>query len=399
MIYWQLINSGNNKLDIFAKSYTEQLVWYYTQFIGDMAIRLPASEQTIVEALTQQYPNLSVNQALARHNTDCCDVVLDANYVIKKPLRLVESLNLTKAADAVYLYRQKKSVVAVLLPSGLRAQLAERDRCFDNYDLQFADLLKLISESKLPVIELKIKKRHIICVNESGAAVRFMAWLNNIKQHQLGRDGVLIWDKKSTWIEPTVQVGRGTQIYPGSLLRGNTVVGKNCTIGPAARITDSRVGNAVSVVDSTVISSAIDDQTKVGPYAYLRPNSDIGKDVKIGDFVEVKNARIDDGSKVSHLSYIGDGFVGKRVNIGCGTVFVNYDGVNKHKTIVEDDCFIGCNTNLVAPVTVKKSAYVAAGSTITDDVQSGDLAIARARQVVKPDWAKDWVKNQKKANR
>jgi bifunctional UDP-N-acetylglucosamine pyrophosphorylase/glucosamine-1-phosphate N-acetyltransferase len=195
--------------------------------------------------------------------------------------------------------------------------------------------------------------------------------------------GVTIIDPDSTYIDDTVKIGRDTVIYPNTYLEGGTVIGSNCTIGPNSRIIDSTVRNNVTVESSKVIESYIDDGTNVGPFAYLRPGSNLGKNVKIGDFVEVKKSIIGDNSKSSHLAYIGDAEVGKNVNIGCGVVFVNYDGKKKHKTIVGDGAFVGSNSNLVAPVTIEKGGYVAAGSTITVDVKEGDLAIARARQVNK----------------
>jgi bifunctional UDP-N-acetylglucosamine pyrophosphorylase/glucosamine-1-phosphate N-acetyltransferase len=195
--------------------------------------------------------------------------------------------------------------------------------------------------------------------------------------------GVTIIDPDSTYIDDSVKIGRDTVIYPNTYLEGGTVIGSNCTIGPNSRIIDSTVRNNVIVESSKVIESCIDDGTSVGPFAYLRPGSNLGKNVKIGDFVEVKKSIIGDNSKSSHLAYIGDAEVGKNVNIGCGVVFVNYDGKKKHKTIVGDGAFVGSNSNLVAPVTIEKGGYVAAGSTITEDVKEGDLAIARARQVNK----------------
>lgn len=209
------------------------------------------------------------------------------------------------------------------------------------------------------------------------------------KLMQLMAEGVQILDIHNTFIDTQVVIGEGTVVYPGCVLQGATRIGEDCTIGPGARIDRCTIGSGVTVKDSTLVQSSVDDATAIGPYAYLRPDSKIGKNVKIGDFVEVKNAVIEDNSKVSHLSYIGDGFVGKNVNVGCGVVFVNYDGKNKHKTIIEDDAFIGCNANLVAPVTVKRGAYVAAGSTITDDVDPDSLAIARSRQTQKTNWVLD----------
>jgi len=195
--------------------------------------------------------------------------------------------------------------------------------------------------------------------------------------------GVTIIDPENTYIEDSVVIGNDTVIYPGTFLEEVTTIGTHCTIGPNTRIINSTVKNNVTIESSKVIEALIDDGTTVGPFAYLRPGSILGKNVKIGDFVEVKKSIIGDNSKSSHLSYIGDAEIGKDVNIGCGVVFVNYDGKKKSKTTVGDGAFIGSNSNLVAPVNIEQGGYVACGSTITDDVKEGDLAIARARQVNK----------------
>lgn len=199
-------------------------------------------------------------------------------------------------------------------------------------------------------------------------------------------NGVTIIDTNSTYIESGVEIGSDTIVYPGTMIRGNTKIGSSCIIKMNCSITNSQVGDYTEVESSTITDSIVGENTTVGPYAYLRPKSNIGNNVKIGDFVEVKNATIEDNSKASHLSYIGDAHVGKNVNIGCGVVFVNYDGKNKFKSIVKDGAFIGSNSNLVAPVTVEAKGYVATGSTITDNVPQGALAIARQKQVVKEGW-------------
>lgn len=199
-------------------------------------------------------------------------------------------------------------------------------------------------------------------------------------------NGVTIIDTNSTYIESDVEIGNDTIIYPGVMLKGNTKIGSNCVIEMNSAIENSIIGDNTEVKNSTIIDSVVGENTTVGPYAYLRPKSNIGNNVKIGDFVEVKNATIEDNSKASHLSYIGDAHVGKDVNIGCGVVFVNYDGKNKFKSIVKDGAFIGSNSNLVAPVIVEEDGYIATGSTITNDVPKGALAIARERQVVKEGW-------------
>ncbi len=210
--------------------------------------------------------------------------------------------------------------------------------------------------------------------------------LNKRNVTRLMLNGVHVLNPESVRIGADVTVGRDTIIYPGTILEGLTQIGEDCVIGPSSKITNCKIGDGTTVQSSVAIDSEIGNGTAVGPFAYIRPNSKIGNNIKIGDFVEIKNATIDDGTKVSHLTYVGDADVGKHVNFGCGTVLVNYDGASKHRSTIEDDCFIGCNTNLVSPITLHKGAYTAAGSTITDEVPENSLAIARARQVNKTDW-------------
>lgn len=199
-------------------------------------------------------------------------------------------------------------------------------------------------------------------------------------------NGVTIIDLASTYIDADVEIGSDTIVLPGCMLTRGAKIGSACNIGPHTSIENSVIGDNTSVKKSEVIDARVGDNTNVGPFAYLRPKADIGNNCKIGDFVEVKNASFGDGSKASHLSYIGDAEVGKNVNVGCGVVFVNYDGKNKFRSIVKDKAFIGSNSNLVAPVVVEEDTFIATGSTITDDIPEGCLAIARQRQVLKPGW-------------
>ena len=201
-------------------------------------------------------------------------------------------------------------------------------------------------------------------------------------------NGVTIEDPENTYIGKDVVIKPDTVILPGTVIEGRTEIGTDCIIGPNSRITNSVIKDCVTIQSSVLLSAEVDNYTTVGPFAYLRPNTKIGEHVKIGDFVEIKNSTIDDGTKVSHLTYVGDSDVGKNVNFGCGTVTVNYDGKNKFRTTIGDNAFIGCNTNLIAPVTIKENAFTAAGSTITFDVPEGSLSIARAKQVNKPGWRK-----------
>lgn len=206
--------------------------------------------------------------------------------------------------------------------------------------------------------------------------------------NKLMMDGVTILDPDSTYIEAGVTVGSDAVIHPGVTLEGNTVIGEDAVLYPGSRIYNSTVGKGTKVQNSVLLDAVVGDNSTIGPYAYLRPGTVVGNGCRVGDFVEVKNAVIHDGAKVSHLSYIGDGEIGEKSNIGCGVVFVNYDGQKKSKTTVGKNAFVGCNANLIAPVTIGDGAYVAAGSTVTSDVEPDSLCVARSRQTIIPGWAK-----------
>jgi len=207
------------------------------------------------------------------------------------------------------------------------------------------------------------------------------------KKHML--NGVTIIDSASTYISADAKIGSDTIIYPGTMVYGNSIIGTGSTIGPNTEIIDSEIGNDTVIKQSVVHESKIGHSTTVGPFAHIRPASILGDEVRIGNFVETKKVTFGNGSKASHLSYIGDAEIGQGVNLGCGSITVNYDGKNKFKTTIEDNVFVGCNSNLIAPVTVKKGSYIAAGSTITDEVPEDSLAIARARQVNKEGYYKN----------
>lgn len=208
------------------------------------------------------------------------------------------------------------------------------------------------------------------------------AYRERVNEYHM-RNGVTLIDPASTYIEADVQIGMDTIIEPGVHLGKGTVIGEDTVIGQYSDVNNSTIGNRTTIKQSVVNDATVGDDTTVGPFAQLRPNAHLGNEVKVGNFVEVKKAELKDGAKVSHLSYIGDAEIGERTNVGCGSITVNYDGKNKFKTIIGKDSFIGCNTNLVAPVTVGDGVLIAAGSTITDDIPNDSLALARARQTTK----------------
>lgn len=211
--------------------------------------------------------------------------------------------------------------------------------------------------------------------------------LRRRKNIELMNNGVTLMDPDTTYVDADVQVGADTVIYPGTWLEGRTVVGECCELGPNSRFSDAKIGDHVQAQFTYAHECIIDSGVVMGPYVHIRPNSHIFNDVKIGNFVEVKNSNVGVGTKLPHLQYIGDSDVGSAVNLGCGTVTVNYDGKIKHRTKIGDNAFVGCNTSLVAPVSVGVGAYIGAGSVITKDVPAGTLAIGRAHQKNIEGWA------------
>ncbi len=200
-------------------------------------------------------------------------------------------------------------------------------------------------------------------------------------------NGVCFQDITTAYIDEGVVIGKGTYIASNVTLSGETKIGENCKIYSGTRIENSHLGNENKIDNAVIVESKIGDGNAIGPFAYLRPNTVIENNCKIGDFVEVKNSKICNGSKASHLTYIGDSDIGENVNLGCGVVFVNYDGKNKYRSVVEDNAFIGCNTNIVSPVTVGDSAYIGAGTTVTKNVPKDSLVVGRTKEKTIENWS------------
>ncbi|CAM4249341.1 bifunctional UDP-N-acetylglucosamine diphosphorylase/glucosamine-1-phosphate N-acetyltransferase GlmU [Lederbergia lenta] len=277
--------------------------------------------------------------------------------------------------------------------------------CFDN-EVLFHVLDQVSNENTqgeyyLPdVIEiLKATNQHVTAyqtpdfeetlgVNDRVALAEAEKILTKRINEQHMRNGVTFKDPANTYIDADVVIGSDTIILPGTFIQGKTVIGENCVIGPHSELNNAYVADHTEIRQSVVHDSSIGKNVHIGPFAHIRPESKIHDDVKVGNFVEVKKSEIGVSSKVSHLSYIGDAEIGSEVNVGCGSITVNYDGKNKYLTKIEDNVFVGCNSNLVAPVTIGKGAFVAAGSTITKDVPGEALSIGRAKQVNKENYVK-----------
>ena len=219
-----------------------------------------------------------------------------------------------------------------------------------------------------------------------------LAYAENVMRNRINTKhmlaGVTLVDPTNTYIAPNAVIGRDTTIYPNVTIKSNTVIGEDCQIKPNSYLENVQIGNGVKVLSSTISDSKIGDYTSVGPYSHIRNNCELGKHVRVGNFVELKNTTYGDGSKTAHLSYLGDTEVGSNTNIGCGTITVNYDGKNKYKTKIGSDAFIGCNSNLIAPLEIGDGAVVAAGTTVTEDAPDDTLVIARVKQENKMGYAK-----------
>ena len=250
------------------------------------------------------------------------------------------------------------------------------------------DTIKIMVEEGLTVGAAQCPFEESLGVNDRAQLAEAGKIMRGRINTAIMKSGVTIIDPETTYISGGSVIGHNATIYPGNVLEGKCVIGENTVLYPNNHITDSEIGDGCGVRSSTLIEAKVGKNTTVGPNAYLRPKTVVGDGCRIGDFVEIKNANIGDGTKASHLAYIGDADIGKNVNISCGVIFSNYDGKKKSRTKVEDNAFIGCNTNLVPPLTVGVGSYIAAGSTITEDVPEDALAIARARQENKEDWAK-----------
>ncbi|MFL5639632.1 MAG: bifunctional N-acetylglucosamine-1-phosphate uridyltransferase/glucosamine-1-phosphate acetyltransferase, partial [Gemmatimonadaceae bacterium] len=257
------------------------------------------------------------------------------------------------------------------------------------------DLVRIYRRRGLTVETVKLDDPgEILGVNSRRELAHVSAILRSQKSEELMASGVTIVDPATTFIGVDVVIGADTVIHPGVYLEGQTRIGSNCDIQSGVRVVNSTIDDGVHINNfCLILDSHVSRGAKIGPFAHLRPQSDVGEDAHIGNFVELKKTAIGRGSKANHLAYLGDATIGERVNIGAGTITCNYDGTLKHPTVIEDGAFIGSDSQLVAPVTVGKGAYVAAGSSITEDVPPGALGIARGRQVNKEGWVE---KNKKK---
>jgi bifunctional UDP-N-acetylglucosamine pyrophosphorylase/glucosamine-1-phosphate N-acetyltransferase len=371
---------GTGHAVMCAKEYLEG-DGYALVVAGDMPLLRAETLRKIIDTAQSQDLGLCLLSAVVEDPTGYGRIVRGENT-----LRIVEHKDATE--EELCIKEVNPSVYCFKIPYLLEALSALKNDNSQN-EYYITDCVKYISDKGYGA-------KAIICadaeecmgVNDRVQLAKAAALLRKRINEALMLDGVAIIDPDSTYIEAGVKIGQDVVIYPGVTLEGNTVIAEDAVLYPGSRISNSSIGKGTKVQNSVILDSSVGENSTIGPYAYLRPGSVIGNGCRVGDFVEVKNSTIKDGAKVSHLTYIGDGEIGEKTNIGCGVVFVNYDGQKKSRTTVGKNAFIGCNVNLIAPVTVEDGAYVAAGSTVTKDVEKDALCIARSRQTVIEGWAK-----------
>lgn len=338
----------------FGLSAIENFIRVKDEYITTPPIVLLAEDEDVVNILSKAYPD-KVAKCTREKVTET--VAGSANFLAAQagePLARVAKESYSTCPEIYVAFSDEKDKIT--------QDNFEQLQWFEDFNASLQDI---------PALRHSIR----LCVN-----------------YALEEGGVEFLDINNTYIDYGVRVGKGTLIYPNVIIEGDTEIGENCIIGAGCNIRSSKIGAGCSLQYVYSTEAQVDDNVSIGPFVNLRPKTHIYSGCKIGDFVEVKNSNVHAGSKLPHLSYIGDADVGERVNVGCGSIFVNYDGKNKMRTVVGNDVFIGCNSNLVAPITIGSDVYIAAGSTLTHDVEDGEMAIARARQVNKKGWVPPYLR-------
>lgn len=348
---------------------------------GDVPLLDVTTIQAMIDAHTAGGFHASVLSSIADDPTGLGRIIRDQHGEFAAIIEHVETTDEQRAINEV------NAGVYVFDVLSLREKLAAIGRENAQNEKYLTDVIAALTAEGGKVQALTVADNWLVAgINDRVQLGEVTAELNRRLCAAWQRAGVTILDPASTWLDITVSIGEDVTILPGTILRGFTSIGAGSTIGPEVQMTDTKVGENAIVVKSHVNTSVIGDDAKVGPYAYLRPGTDLGNNAKIGTFVETKNAKIGAGSKVPHLSYVGDAEIGAESNIGAGTIFANYDGVNKHRTIIGSHVRSGSHNTFVAPITIGDGAYTAAGTTVRKDVASGDLGMNVTTQRNIADW-------------
>ncbi len=300
-------------------------------------------------------------------------------------LRIVEQRDASEEERAV---REINSGVYCFDLSFLRDAVFKLQNDNEQGELYLTDTIAIAGREGRKVVAFRIDDfEEVKGINDRLQLAEAAKILRRRKTEELMAAGVTLVEPDSVVIDPLAEIGEDTVIEPFTVIKGHTKIGKGCIVGPNAELTDTVLGDHVKFWRSVAVEATLGDRCNIGPFSYLRPHTDLKEEVKVGDFVEIKNSTVGSGSKIPHLTYIGDSDVGCGCNIACGTITCNYDGFEKTRSTIGDGVFVGCNVNLVSPVNVEDGAYIAAGSTITKDIPKDALAVAREKQSNKEGWA------------
>ncbi|MCX6485514.1 MAG: bifunctional UDP-N-acetylglucosamine diphosphorylase/glucosamine-1-phosphate N-acetyltransferase GlmU [Rhodoluna sp.] len=348
---------------------------------GDVPLLDVATLQLMIEAHIAGGFHASVLSSITQDPTGLGRIIRNSDGHFTG---IIEHRDATEEQQAI---REVNAGVYVFQAASLREKLAGVGMENSQHEKYLTDVVAELTKEGGKVQALTVNDNWLVAgINDRVQLGEVTAELNRRLCAAWQRAGVTILDPASTWLDITVSIGEDVTILPGTILRGLTSIGAGSTIGPEVQMTDTRVGENATVVKAHVNASIIGDGASVGPFAYLRPGTELGAGGKIGTFVETKNAKIGAGSKVPHLSYVGDAEIGVETNIGAGTIFANYDGVNKHKTVIGSHVRSGSHNTFVAPITIGDGAYTAAGTTVRKDVASGDLGMNVTPQRNIADW-------------
>lgn len=351
---------------------------------GDTPLLRGETLKGLLEFNGENGADATILTAVVEDNHGYGRILKDAEGHVRE---IIEEADANEAEKKI---KEINSGVYVFEGKSLKENLQKLDTDNVQGELYLTDMIRIMAEEESKITSLQVKDETEI----KGVNSRIqLAQSENLLRDRINtywmNEGITIINPDNTYIEKAVTIGKDSIIGPGVRLCGNTTVGSNCEITGDTMIVDTTIAKDTSVQSSYIEESVIGSDVTVGPYAHIRPGCDIGNDINIGNFAELKNTKLNDGVRMGHHSYLGDTTVGVDVNIGAGVITVNYDGVNKHKTIIGDHAFIGSNSNLIAPVQVSDRGYVAAGSTITKDVGTKELAVARSRQTIIKDWVKE----------
>lgn len=309
--------------------------------------------------------------------------------IVKKDGKVVAIVEEKEADEATKAIKEVNAGVYCFEAEDLFDALSKVDNNNEKGEYYLTDVIKVLVDRGEIVESFWVEDNsETLGVNSKVQLAEAEKTLRRRKNIQLMDDGVILINPDATYIEDSVCIGRDTVVYPNALIQGKTVIGENCEIMGNTRIIDSTIGNNVRIESSAIESSSISDKVTIGPFAHIRPKSKLAEKVHIGNFVEVKESVMGEGVKAGHLTYIGNTEVGENTNFGAGTITCNYDGKNKHKTVIGKNVFIGSDTKFIAPISVGDDALIAAGSVITKNIPNRALAFARARQENKKEWNK-----------